>query len=227
MYPTKCVNCKKRLMPEYDLPLCPDCLSIWERELNSLCPTCDQPIPQCWCGIYDDCENIIEREIHLVPYFKDRDTVGKKMILRCKYKNDELTFDFLAKALAPKISEFPQENTVLCPVPRSKYNFKKIGHDQTLELCKRISKITEIEICRFIENHGAEEQKKLTYKQRRKNAVRNYKVEKDSKNLIKGKNVILFDDLVTSGATVTRCAVLLKRYYANRVFVLTIGKTAR
>ena len=227
LYPTKCVNCKARIMPDVYLPLCPECLKEWENEKNELCPTCGQEIISCWCGIDDDKDRIIDKEIHLVAYYKSRFTVGKNLILRCKYKFDEVCLDFVATELSKRVFEITKDNTVLCYVPRSRVNLLKTGLDQSYEICKRLSKITGLEFCMCLVNKGNTEQKRLTFKQRERNAVRNFSFDKNKRESVKGKNVILFDDLVTSGATVTRCAILLKRNYAKSVCVLSIGKTAR
>jgi len=112
-------------------------------------------------------------------------------------------------------------------VPRSKKNYIDIGHDQSYELCKRISKITNIEYSSCLINNGKKEQKTLTHKQRLQNAKSTFSFDRNKREDVKGKNVILIDDLVTTGATVTRCAVLLKRNYAQSVSVISIGKSAR
>jgi predicted amidophosphoribosyltransferase len=42
--------------------------------------------------------------------------------------------------------------------------------------------------------------------------------------LIEGKNVLLIDDVLTSGSTVSSCALVLKKSGAARVDVLTLAR---
>lgn len=44
---------------------------------------------------------------------------------------------------------------------------------------------------------------------------------------ISGKNVLLIDDIITSGYSIAACEMILKRGGANKVFVLCLGKTAK
>ncbi|NNE97478.1 MAG: ComF family protein [Pyrinomonadaceae bacterium] len=45
-------------------------------------------------------------------------------------------------------------------------------------------------------------------------------------NKIKGKNILLIDDVLTSGATVSSCASVLKKSGAENVYVLTAARAA-
>ena len=40
---------------------------------------------------------------------------------------------------------------------------------------------------------------------------------------VKGKNILLFDDILTTGATMNECALTLKNSGANKVFALTLS----
>ena len=44
--------------------------------------------------------------------------------------------------------------------------------------------------------------------------------------LIAGKNILLVDDVLTSGATISACAKILKKNGARKVFVLTVARVA-
>jgi predicted amidophosphoribosyltransferase len=44
---------------------------------------------------------------------------------------------------------------------------------------------------------------------------------------LKGQNIVLIDDVFTSGATLNECARTLKKYGAAQVFVLTLARVTR
>lgn len=227
LYVPKCVACKTRLPVDTKVPLCNECLEKWENEKHALCPTCGQEIEYCWCGIMDDRDGVIEKEAHLVAYTKNPDSVGRKVILASKYRKYTPLFDMLSDELIPAAMRIGfDENTVLVYVPRGKHNLKKFGHDQSGEIARRLSEKTAIPLCKFLINKGRIQQKTLSFRERVDNAKRSFLIDKEKKETLKGKNVILFDDLVTTGATVTRCAILLKRARAESVSVLSVGKTA-
>jgi ComF family protein len=69
------------------------------------------------------------------------------------------------------------------------------------------------------------QQKGLSRKERAKNVRNAFAVNK--KHALKGKNILLIDDVFTSGATLNECARALKKAGAQKVFVLTIARVTR
>ena len=66
-------------------------------------------------------------------------------------------------------------------------------------------------------------QTKLSRVQREKNLSGS--IEFNSKNKIKGKNILLVDDVKTTGTTSNHCSYILKKNGANQVILITIGST--
>jgi ComF family protein len=64
----------------------------------------------------------------------------------------------------------------------------------------------------------------LTADQRKRNVAGAFKVAKPRRDCVKGKNVVVIDDVVTTGATVEACARALKRAGAARVDVLALAR---
>ena len=65
-------------------------------------------------------------------------------------------------------------------------------------------------------------QVELGMKERKKNVVGAFSVQDDA--MILGKDIVLVDDVYTTGATVGECARVLKRHGVGRVSVLTIAR---
>ncbi|MCK4245063.1 MAG: ComF family protein [Candidatus Omnitrophica bacterium] len=61
--------------------------------------------------------------------------------------------------------------------------------------------------------------------ERKRNVSRVYTLSQP--NLVKGRNIILLDDVVTSGATLTECARVLYEAGAKNLVALTIARTSR
>jgi predicted amidophosphoribosyltransferase len=67
----------------------------------------------------------------------------------------------------------------------------------------------------------------LDFGQRRRNVAGAYRVTKGGARRVNGKNVLLIDDVFTTGATAEACAKALKRAGAGRVDVLTLARVVR
>jgi len=228
LFVPKCIACKKRLKPDNDFSLCPECLLKWEREKTSDCPMCGQRIEECWCGVQPDTDHNIIRERHLSYYSPNHPSVTKSLVLSNKNNLNANIVNMLSQELSAMISEFPvDESFVLVHIPRSKFAVKYYGFDQTLELAKRISSILGFEHLSPIVHQGKTVQKRLNYKDRIDNVKKSYYLCENAKSMIKGKRVVLIDDVVTTGASAAYCAKLLKRAGAKGIYFASIAKSYR
>jgi predicted amidophosphoribosyltransferase len=64
----------------------------------------------------------------------------------------------------------------------------------------------------------------LTADQRRRNVSGAFRVDKDKAPQVKGKKLLVVDDVITTGATAEACARVLKRAGAARVDVLALAR---
>ena len=64
----------------------------------------------------------------------------------------------------------------------------------------------------------------MSLEQRKRNVAGAFKVEPSRATAVKGKSIVVVDDVVTTGATVEACARILKRAKAARVDVLTLAR---
>ena len=222
----KCAVCGKRLPHDIKRPLCNECLLRWEREKEADCPICGQKIESCWCGIKLDVKHNIYTERHLSNYSTRVDSATKRIVLGIKKKRNVLTFDMLSHELAEAINAdaLADDNTVITFVPRSSASILEYGFDQARELASGVSRIIGIPLVSVLVHSGETAQKSLDFNQRIKNAARTYSFSPDKKDLVKHKNVIIIDDIVTSGATAARCAQVIKRAGADRIVFVSIAK---
>jgi ComF family protein len=64
----------------------------------------------------------------------------------------------------------------------------------------------------------------LTADQRRRNVAGAFRVEKGREAQVRGKKVVVVDDVITTGATAEACARVLKRAGAARVDMLALAR---
>lgn len=205
---------------------CPKCRAEWNEHKNEPCRRCGQPIPKCWCGVPNDPDGFIDSERHLVQYHAKENSTVKNTIYRMKNLYNRRGFDTVAREMFADF--FPVEGngeTVITAVPRSKESIRRYGHDQSHELGERLSALSGLDFVSVLEHKGNLKQKRLGLKERTDNAQKSYGIINGSSRYLKGKTVILVDDVVTTGSTVARCAKLLKMRGAEKVLVFSVAKT--
>lgn len=229
IYPPRCICCDQLLHYTSESVFCDKCKSEWEILKNEKCRTCGQPISECYCGFRDNKEGLIDGEVHLTQYDKKLNNAVNKLVFSCKDKTVKVYF----KAVALEMYSFlyprlPEKEYIIAAVPRTMQAKNSKGHDQSVMIAKEFCKISGCEYCDLIYNVGDKAQKNLSSPNSREdNAAKSYKIKADKNKMLKGKDVILIDDVVTTGASVVRCAKLLKSKGAKHVYVMCIAKTVR
>lgn len=219
LFPRVCLECKKE--GKY---LCGTCISKL-LSVRQICPFCSKPSvdgfthPKCLRPLG------INGIISLWPY----KGVIRKAILALKYKfvqeiSDELgrlALDELKKVYTPK-----HQQGILTTVPLfwTRKNFR--GYNQ-------VDKIGEFISGCFTQNFNPEllvrnkstlPQVELTRVERIKNVQGVFAANPKYKNLIKGRFIIILDDVYTTGSTLKEIAKILKRKGADEVWGLTLAK---
>ena len=226
IFPPRCAGCLDLLPIKQEDIFCPKCRKEWELYKKEKCRRCGQPIESCWCGIPFDKDGVITSEHHLVQYHKNKNSVIKCLVYYMKRRNNKKVFDAIAREMyIQHYSKLELNDPVICYIPRSPRNIRRFGHDQALNLASAFADLTGLEITPVLIHEGSTNQKTLDPKQREYNAKKSYQIINGAGKLIKGKTVILIDDILTTGSSATRCAKLLKWKGANKIIVFTVAKS--
>ena len=151
--------------------------------------------------------------------------VIKRLILRLKYKNDFSAGDVLAILLAEYIKEnFEYSKCVLTYIPLSKKSMKNRGFNQCKYICKKVCNILHMECFDLLEKiKETREQKRLDKFEREENIKNAFKIKKYMD--LGRSQIILIDDVVTTGSTLKEGYKILKQFYKNDIKLLTLAKT--
>lgn len=116
---------------------------------------------------------------------------------------------------------------VLVPVPLGRFRYTKRGYNQSLIIAGIISKKLGRPILRraLCKTKKTSRQVGLPLEKRRGNLMSAFRVPMFFWQGVKGKRVLLIDDVVTTGATIDECSKVLLRAGALKVDVLTLAKT--
>ena len=177
-------------------------------------------------GICSKCKSEIKRvhqqeEIMAYGYYGG---VLKKLILNLKYHKSFIAGKFLADLLCQIIIEKELSIDFICYVPISKASLKKRGFNQCSVLAKNISSILDIPVidC-LVKVKETKEQKLLGKEERMKNILDAFEI-KNKEKLFK-KNILLIDDVYTTGATINECKKNIEKCNINKIYLLTIAKS--
>ena len=156
--------------------------------------------------------------------------MASRVIFKLKDKESAELYAYLARELAPKIAEQlvrlgqTPENPVLIWAPRSRKSLRERGFDQSKGLCTALAcELGMPKPIKMVHRTGGSVQKMLGQEQRAKNAFAAYEaVPKHCANL-KGKCVILIDDVVTTGSTLSAVAAKIKPYKPAHIIAACVA----
>lgn len=145
-------------------------------------------------------------------------------ILKFKYGGRKTFALPLARLLAKRFETVDIIADVVTFVPMPKEREKERGYNQSFELCREFSSLTGMKMVAALERvKNVERQATLGRAERIKNLQGSFKAINNQE--FKGKDVLLIDDVVTTGATASECAKTLLKAGAREVSVLSVAKT--
>lgn len=113
---------------------------------------------------------------------------------------------------------------LLLPVPLQRKRLQQRSYNQALLLARVVAKIRELPLDNdlLVKVRETESQQGLSAKERVKNLQGSFKLEKN----VAGQNILLIDDVMTTGATVAACSRTLIEGGAANIYVAVIGRAA-
>jgi ComF family protein len=120
---------------------------------------------------------------------------------------------------------------LMIPVPLHSSKLRARGFNQAEKIAaaavKRLDRAVELNSHILTRTRATESQTGLTSHQRRKNIRGAFEVAAEKKHLLSGINVILVDDVFTTGTTAEECARILLRAGAKHVWVATVARVSK
>ncbi len=227
-FPPKCVACR-RLIDKRAGDMCETCDAAYREAKERVCSLCLNPLPECDCPNRYMERNNLHTLVKLYRYQAGEiDLPENKVIYRLKKTSDGMVIKFIADELSPLIKRHIKENReyILVGVPRSAGAIRRYGADHIALLCKELSKQLGIPYCKAVQRIGhSKAQKTKNRDERIASAITSYKPKEGI--VLKGKTVILIDDVATSGASLVACAKVVRRMGAKTVISAVAGVSFR
>ena len=190
------------------------------------CIICNE---ECSNGICNNClkkiNKISEEYKENIMSYGYYGGVLKKLILKFKYERNFTAGMILSNLLTQYISEnINYEQYIISCVPLSRKSKRKRGFNQCEYIAKYIAEKISINCMEIlVKERETKEQKTLSKEERKINLKGAFKVNKRLN--LQNINIILVDDVTTTGETLRECYKILKKHGVNDIKLLTLAKS--
>ncbi len=207
-----CSACWGELQP-LSAPYCTKC-SIpfeFETEGESQCAACMVSVPE-----FDWARAAVLYE-----------EMGKRLVLRLKHSGTNAVVPVMAQMMATAVHNCDVD--MIVPVPLHSKRFVSRRFNQSQLLAKQLAVHLNVPVDNFvlIKKRATASQGGLNRKERFKNVTGVFAVEKGRIETLKGKHILLVDDVLTTGATAGACAKVLKKAGASEVGLAVFARVGQ
>lgn len=225
LFPISCLGCGKP--GEW---LCEECLEKIPLKLNQVCPLCEKSITPNGFVCFN-CRRKYSID-GLLASSSYQNKLLAHLIHLYKYRFIEKLSEPLGELMLRAIlsSETPLPDLIIS-VPLHKRRLRSRGFNQSEKLAhyvaEKISPGFFIPVANniLVRNRYTSPQMKIkSYSQRRKNIRGAFTIDRKNTKIIRGKRILLIDDIATTGATIFECAETLKRKGAREVYALILAR---
>lgn len=227
VYPPQCVACGEAV--DSDFGLCGPCWRETGFITGLVCDLCGVPLPGEGEGAEcDDCIALGRPWVQGRATFLYRD-VGRKLVLGLKHADRiELARpagEWLLRAVRPIL----REGMVVAPVPLHWRRLFRRRYNQSALLSARLAALAGLAHCpdllQRVRSTGTQDGRDRAG--RFGNLTGAMRVHPRRAQVLKGAHVLLVDDVMTSGATLTACAEACLATGARRVSVAVLARVAK
>ena len=226
-FPPQCLLCNTSFTPENSRYFCNKCYDDFSFIKSPVCKKCGLPFQtregeDHLCGQCITGKHFFDKARSVSTY----DKTLRKALHGFKYNKKSLLSKPLSQILAAYGENLlnQKEYDAIVPVPLHSKRLRQRGYNQALILAKRVGKAWGIKVdIKSLERvKWTIPQTVLSKNERRKRIRGSFSC---SPERVRDKNLLIIDDIYTSGSTVSECARILKKNGALKVDVLTFART--
>jgi ComF family protein len=237
-FPGDCRICGMPLLNISRLPVCPECLEQIHPVEDHVCSICGERVFSNYAE--NDVDGMlrcpvcrrIERPFTRSAAYGSYDGGLRELIHLLKFNGVRPAAKVLGRMLAEAVSTlelaFGESKIAVIPVPLYKTRFRQRGFNQAELIARAALRFLPQERMQLVSGvllrtRDTHSQIGLTSHQRRENIRGAFAVTR-AKEVI-GREVLLVDDVYTTGTTLSECARVVHRAGAAQVWVATVART--
>lgn len=232
LYPSNinCFLCEMPISRKNKYSMCRKCFEelIF---INNSCEVCGKPIISKNlekslyinnCEFCKDKSFLFDRNISFIEYGK----LSSEIVFRYKYGNKTYIAREISKIMCDIIEEKYKNILInadyITYVPLSKKRFKERGFNQSEKIASYICKYFSLKLSHIVER--SKDTKKLfglNYNERKKELKNSFCINDEFKDDLNGKNIVIIDDIFTTGTTINEISKILKLKGVNSIVSMT------
>ena len=219
LFPIDCLGCGSR--GRFICPTCADGMPKLDRPFCTVCASPGESGVCSWCRAHAPSVDAIRS-----PYLYERGSPIRKAITTLKYGGIRTVAPELAELLCSYLTGRRSAGAdVIVPVPSHPSRVRQRGYAQAaliaVELGRRLDLPVNTDALTRVRNDPSQLETKS-----REDRWTNVQGSFECESRLDGANVLLVDDLVTTGSTASACASALKRAGARRVIGLSVARAS-
>lgn len=212
-----CIVCDDEISGENQYGLCDKCFKKLEFIGNKCCIRCGKPSENeaKYCLLCQNETRYFDMARSAVKYNGDI----QRIILEYKFHNKRYLGKYLSKFIEYAVEEYHIKYDIVVPIPLSKSREKERKYNQVSEMLRH-TKLSPV-VNALAKTRDNERQSLMAGKERRENVHGVYAVT--DKATVKGKRILLVDDIITTGATVNEASRVLMLAGAKSVTAVSVA----
>lgn len=229
LYPPQCLVCG--VDASVDFALCADCWREMPFVTGLVCDICGTPLPGEDTGEPAQCDSCLMAP---KPWVRGRaallyDGTARRMVLALKHGDRQDLVRPMARWMANQTRLLAKDAPLLAPVPLHRTRLFTRRFNQSALLTKTLAGMCDLNWCPDLITRlrATRLQEGMTREERHENQRQAFKVPDNRKALILDRSVLLIDDVMTSGATLSACTEACYAAGAASVTVQVLARVAR
>jgi ComF family protein len=216
VFPPRCVACRTLL--KHDESLCNKCRSKITLNTTFFCGECrlriSKPRPSCHpdfpyiLGAATEYQGPVKKMVHALKF---------DLLVHTADELGLLLVNYAAK------TKLDTKDRIIVPIPLSKQRERERGFNQAKRIAEVFASHLDLPLVPGLQRtrHTPAQSKTTSLHERRTNLARCFKADK---NLVSGQDILLIDDVVTSGVTLKEAALALKKAGAGQITAMVCAK---
>lgn len=225
VYPANiyCISCARPIDDKFPYSLCPTCARKISWANENTCVLCGKSIDEDQ-ELCQDCQSV-DRDFDKGITVSNYSLVEREIIHDFKFRDKSYLKDNLALLMAEKLEVDGLDFNCVLAVPLHKNKLRQRGYNQAELLAGEIAKLTGVDHYKdgLVRTVDTKPLSGLDYHTRKITVENVFQLAEWVKIKVKDKDILLVDDILTTGSTTSACSRVLKEAGARKVYVVSFA----